>query len=622
MPTPRPAQANATTPSSKSSNATAKATAKEHFAELSHEPPITAPAHSWFTSPVRSHAYGHGRELPLHLIQLILEYLDDAADLARVTRTSRLFYYMTLPHLYEEVTLRTYADIRYVNGRPTGYGSGSPFAMGLNTLVSRNFTDYVQTFRVIGEWREHDVDDYTKGRVPDNSMVLQIAMRAALDKMKNLKTFAWELNTKPLQTVYEGLMQKSSLTTLILRFPARRIPRPTAIVPPLPNLTTLVCYDIDPLSSPDNISLLLLASKKLENLKMHFNPRMRETGEESIQLSTYFGRCLAANYSLNLRRFALYNMLTRYQGEGYERLLDNEVLEEVTMINCGGSSDPMTVFLDDTWRLNPNQPVPENLKMLRADSVEPEQIATLNKFHGLERVYLVNKSNASKINSAAQTPTSPTATTTPNLNGHNTSSAAVTPRSVTESECKSVAGDVLASIQSNHQTMRHLLLLDHWILSDDVLFKLCQKLPRLEQLGFACQVPHMESLRHIISLVPNLWALRLLVGSGSAFQAHIDVLDMDMQKFAFATELWRPEYRKIKYLGLGNKALKLGDVVWPQGKGKARADGDGQGGSPFSRSIIELRRGPFRKMEYVDPKSLSWIEIWGMDSTEFEAKFP
>jgi hypothetical protein len=98
---------------------------------------------------------------------------------------------MTLPRLYEEVTLRTYAELRYVNGRPAGFGSGSPFAMGLNTLVSRSFADYVQTFRVIGEWREHDVDDYSKGRVPDNSMVLQVAMRAAMDKMKNLRTFAY-----------------------------------------------------------------------------------------------------------------------------------------------------------------------------------------------------------------------------------------------------------------------------------------------------------------------------------------------------------------------------------------------------------------------------------------------
>jgi hypothetical protein len=116
--------------------------------------------------------------------------LDDGGDLARITRTSRLFYYMTLPRLYEEVTLRSYSEIRYVEGRPEGYGNGSPFAMGLNTLVSRNFNEYIQKFRVIGDWREHDVDDYKQGRVPDNSMILQVVMRAALDRMKNLNAFA------------------------------------------------------------------------------------------------------------------------------------------------------------------------------------------------------------------------------------------------------------------------------------------------------------------------------------------------------------------------------------------------------------------------------------------------
>lgn len=98
---------------------------------------------------------------------------------------------MTLPRLYENVTLRSYSEIRYIDGRPEGYGNGSPFAMGLNTLVSRSFTEYVQSFGVIGDWREHDLDDYKQGRVPDNSMVLQIVLRAALDRMKNLKTFAY-----------------------------------------------------------------------------------------------------------------------------------------------------------------------------------------------------------------------------------------------------------------------------------------------------------------------------------------------------------------------------------------------------------------------------------------------
>ena len=97
---------------------------------------------------------------------------------------------MTLPRLYEHVTLRSHAEIRYVDGRPEGFGGGSPFASGLNTLVSRSFGDYVQLLRVVGEWREHDVDDYKQGRVPDTGLVLQLARRAAREELKDLAAVA------------------------------------------------------------------------------------------------------------------------------------------------------------------------------------------------------------------------------------------------------------------------------------------------------------------------------------------------------------------------------------------------------------------------------------------------
>lgn len=96
---------------------------------------------------------------------------------------------MTLPKLYQHVTLRSYADIRYSNGRPEGYGSGSPFSMGLNGLVTRNTAGYVKSWRLLGEWKESDVDDFSKGRVPDNSMMLNIVVRAAMDKMTSLENF-------------------------------------------------------------------------------------------------------------------------------------------------------------------------------------------------------------------------------------------------------------------------------------------------------------------------------------------------------------------------------------------------------------------------------------------------
>lgn len=66
----------------------------------------------------------------------------------------------------------------------------SPFSMGLNGLVSRNVASYVKTFRVCGEWKDHDGPEYSKvGRVTDASMNLSSLIRVAIEKMAVLETF-------------------------------------------------------------------------------------------------------------------------------------------------------------------------------------------------------------------------------------------------------------------------------------------------------------------------------------------------------------------------------------------------------------------------------------------------
>lgn len=96
---------------------------------------------------------------------------------------------MTLPRLWENVTLRSHSELRYKNGLPEGYGGGSPFAMALDAMVSRNVAGYVKSLKLVGQWREMDVDEFSKGRVPDNTMMLNISIRAALDKMDKLQSF-------------------------------------------------------------------------------------------------------------------------------------------------------------------------------------------------------------------------------------------------------------------------------------------------------------------------------------------------------------------------------------------------------------------------------------------------
>lgn len=102
-----------------------------------------------------------------------------------------------------------------------------------------------------------------------------------------------------------------------------------------------------------------------------------------------------------------------------------------------------------------------------------------------------------------------------------------------------------------------------------------------------------------------------------------------------ATELWWPEFRNLRYIALGDRFIyKLGGVVYPgkssgQGKGQQGVNGDGSGsgsGSGFpagqENSMNARRAGPVRIVKRVEWSEVAEIEIWKMDSCEFEAGFP
>lgn len=109
--------------------------------------------------------------------------------MAALTRTSKIMYYMALPKLYDKISLRSYSQIQYENGRPKGIGNGSPFAVGLSALVGGSAAQYARRFYVSGDWTSATVDDYLQGQVPDADMMLNVSMRAAIDKMARLEDF-------------------------------------------------------------------------------------------------------------------------------------------------------------------------------------------------------------------------------------------------------------------------------------------------------------------------------------------------------------------------------------------------------------------------------------------------
>lgn len=83
--------------------------------------------------------------------------------------------------------------------------------MALSGLSTGNCAAIVKEFRVAGAWRDGRKEDYIKGRVPDDAMLLSIVMRNAIDKMTNLKSF---------RSVLVGLSESSGNTDA---YPAGRL---------------------------------------------------------------------------------------------------------------------------------------------------------------------------------------------------------------------------------------------------------------------------------------------------------------------------------------------------------------------------------------------------------------
>jgi hypothetical protein len=113
-------------------------------------------------------------------------------DLARVCRTCRIFNYMTIPQLYRNPVLTSYDRIRYRDSHPEGWGCASPFSMGLSALVTRSHASLVESLTLRGEWREPELEECSRvGRVPDSAMMLNLSVRAAIDRTKELRSFRY-----------------------------------------------------------------------------------------------------------------------------------------------------------------------------------------------------------------------------------------------------------------------------------------------------------------------------------------------------------------------------------------------------------------------------------------------
>ncbi|KAL9625976.1 MAG: hypothetical protein Q9204_007682, partial [Flavoplaca sp. TL-2023a] len=416
--------------------------------------------------------------------------LEAPADLARTCRTCRVFHYMTLPQLYTSVTLRSYESIRYSpeHGRVEGSGMGSPFIMGLNGLVLRNVSGYVKKLKIVGQWREHDLEEFSKrGRVPDSSIMLNTLVRVAIE--------SWELNAKMLPTIWQAL-KLSNIRSLTVRYPSSRDPRPIMIVPPLPSLVALKVLDVDPLCYVDDISLLLAESANLRELKIVWSPRMREMREPSVNLSTMFGRCQSKSRPLTLRRIAIKNLFTYTADDFCESIYDFSAVEEITVINSTGALGDAgaAAFIDSPLRRT--GPTFPSLKLLRGDKISRDLQHLLANTTGLEKLYLIGDKRGTNYDSPTTYPRSPSS------NGSSP---------LSDLHSSSLRDDTIEAIAQNHgQTLRHLLLPPQWRLTSDNVALIVRNCPNLEQLGLGAEFDRFMSMRLLMPFLPKITAIRVL----------------------------------------------------------------------------------------------------------------
>ena len=406
---------------------------------------------------------------------------------------------------------------------------------------------------------------------------------------------SWELNTKMLPTVWQGIVQ-STLTQLTIKFPSMRHPQPITIAPPIPNLKSLKVLDIDPLCYADDISLLLSESKKLEDLKLQWNPRMKQAREPSVNINSYFGRCLSSNYSIPLKSISIQNLYTHNDGT-CGSIINNATLREITLINSntGDGDEAANVFIDHKWQMGRlhKHDLPK-LKMLRVDKATKPQCEFLNSFTGLERLYFIGPHKDSKNQWIGGSPRNSNAAPLPN------SPASSTTSSPSASETLGLMDDYLETIVKNHgSTLRHLLLVSQWRLTADQIALIIRNCPNLEQLGLGVEFVDFRHLRLLVPFLPKLKAIRLLDNPDDrSFGDKIRAKNDGTHEREIGNEVLDGERNVLKYVELAGLVFELGRVKLQE---------------PLARNgKKKYRRDVWKR----SPDLVRDIDIWGMDTLE------
>ena len=380
----------------------------------------------------------------------------------------------------------------------------------------------------------------------------------------------------------------------------------------MPQLHSLTVTHIDPLCYPDDISTLICASKTFDALKLHWSPRMRDAGEPSVQLQSYFRQNIAAKVPLRIKHLGFYNLLALATPE-LDDVVQHSMVESFTMLNCFGTDEGIAVesaassgsglsaFLDGSWNRPPKQL--NMFKTVRHDRLNREFARLLGRLHNLEKLYLISARHVPHSpnghHQSDPSPTSASSMTPPNF----TPNSGRTTPSLSNTSLRDVFIDVIVS---NHgSTLRHLVLPDRWPLPPPVIARLFRACPNITQLAMALDFSSFEGIRLLLPFLKKLRAIRILVPTTGkevdegTFRNVVES-DDEVHYKHMGRELVGEEFPHLRYVGMGYKAFEIGGhyeekVVNEEG---------------VEETVLR------RRSKRVELDVVKDIEIWKMDSLD------
>lgn len=342
---------------------------------------------------------------------------------------------------------------------------------------------------------------------------------------------------------------------------------------------------MNPLHSTDDLSLLLLHSKKLRDVRLHWSPRILEEAEPSINLRLYFGKCIEARYHMPLNTLVLHNFFGVNIGD-LKHICDPEKVRTIGILNCaGGNLCGPTTSDDGLWKGILEEKCFKNVRSVRCSEVSEQHVAFLSSVVGLEELYLIgdktsaNTSLNEHLDGHMESPNdeigSPRSTSTCH------SSLARPAEQIDAALCKQY---LRALFTCHGQTIKRLLLHDTWAISGDQLSELVSFCPNLDQLGLGISEEEPQALRFLGPCLKKLRCVRLLDNPGlqKAMRNEPVMVEMLLPE-ASEPLLWKVSHTsRLEWVGFGDSVFRIGKAVqlsdangrteWRREVWRARAD--------------------------------------------------